>query len=149
MQVKQAGICIKRKEYGAAPLLILGALAALLYLLFGQFFSSSPPTESTKGENPPATVEQQDLIEDRGKVDKAIKEALKKRILVKINLQGNEAWVDSHLWKDMRIEKKQKLLINLAKHFDYEGSLARVNLYNYQSGEKVGTYTLWSGLKFY
>ena len=149
MQHKQTEICLKHKECGAAPLLILGALAALIYLLFGQFFSSSPPTESTKGEKSPATIEQQDLIEDRGKVDKAIKEALDKRILVKINVQGNEAWVDSHLWKDMRIEKKQKLLIDLAKHFDYEGSLARVNLYNYQSGEKVGTYTLWSGLKFY
>ena len=149
MQDKQTGICFKHKECGAAPLLILGALAVLLYLMFGQFFSSSPPTESTNGERPPATIEQDDLIEDRWKVDKAIKEALKRRILVKINVQGNEAWVDSHLWKDMRIEKKQKLLINLAKHFDYEGSLARVNLYNYQSGEKVGTYTLWSGLKFY
>ncbi len=149
MQDKQTGTCLKHRESGAAPLLILGALAVLLYLLFGQFFSSSPPTESTDGEKPPITTEQQDLIEDRGKVDKAIQEALKQRILVKIHVQGNEAWVDSHLWKDMRIEKKQNLLINLAKHFDYEGSLARVNLYNYQSGEKVGTYTLWSGLKFY
>jgi hypothetical protein len=129
--------------------LILGALAALLYLLFGQFFSSSPPPESTHQEKPPAPIEQHDLIEDRGKVDKAIQEALKRRILVKVNVQGNEAWVDSHRWKDMGIEKRQRLLINLAKHFDYEGSLARVNLYNYQSGEKVGTYTLWSGLKFY
>lgn len=149
MQDKQTGTCLKHRESGAAPLLILGALAVLLYLIFGQFFSSSPPTQSTDGEKPPLTIEQQDLIEDRGKVDKAIQKALKQRILVKINVQGNEAWVDSHLWKDMRIEKKQKLLINLAKHFDYEGSLARVNLYNYQSGEKVGTYTLWSGLKFY
>ena len=149
MHGKQTGTCLSNKESGAAPLLILGALAVLLYLLFGQFFSSSPPTESTNEENLPAIVEQQDLIEDRGKVDKAIKEALGKRILVKINLPGNEAWVDSHLWKDMRIEKKQKLLINLAKHFDYEGSLARVNLYNYPDGKKVGTYTLWSGLKFY
>ena len=149
MYEKKAGICSKHKECGAAPLLILGAMAALLYLIFGQFFSSSPPTESTNEAKPPAAIEQQDLIEDRGKVEKAIKEALERRILVKINVQGNEAWVDTHLWKDMRIEKKQKLLINLAKHFDYEGSLARVNLYNYQSGEKVGTYTLWSGLKFY
>ena len=149
MQHKKTEICLKNKECGAAPLLILGALAALLYLLFGQFFSSSPPTESTRVETPPASIEQQDLIEDREKVEKAIKKAIDKRILVKINLQGNEAWVDSYLWKDMRIEKKQKLLTDLAKHFDYEGSLARVNLYNYQSGDKVGTYTLWSGLKFY
>ena len=150
MQDKQTGICVTHKERGAAPLLILGALAALVYLILGQFFSSSPPPpESTNQEKTPALTEQQDLIEDRGKVDKAIQEALKRRILVKINVQGTEAWVDSHLWKDMGIEKRQRLLINLAKHFDYEGSLARVNLYNYQSGEKVGTYTLWSGLQFY
>ena len=149
MQEKQAGICLNHKECGAAPLLILGALAVLLYLVFGQFFSSPPPIESTNEEELPATIEQQDLIEDRQRADRAIQEALERRILVKINVHGNEAWVDSHLWKDMRIEKKQKLLINLAKHFDYEGSLARVNLYNYPSGEKVGTYTLWSGLKFY
>jgi hypothetical protein len=149
MQEKQTGICLRHKECGAAPLLILGALAVILYLLFGQFFSSPPPTESTSEEKSPATIDQPDLIEDREKADKAIQEALAKRILVKINVQGNEAWVDSHLWKDMRIETKQKLLINLAKHFDYEGSLARVNLYNYPGGEKVGTYTLWSGLKFY
>ena len=74
---------------------------------------------------------------------------MKKRILIKMNVQRNEAWVDAYLWKDMKIEKKQKLLITLAKHFDYEGSLARVNLYDYQSDKKVGTYTLWSGLKFY
>ena len=147
-QGKQTMMYVKYKEAGAAPLLILGALAVLLYLIFGQFFSS-PPIQSHKEEKGVETIEQQDLLEDKEKVKAAMKEALGKRIIVKMNVQGNEAWVDSHLWTDMRIEKKQKLLINLAKHFDYEGSLARVNLYNYQSGKKVGTYTLWSGLKFY
>ena len=139
---------LKHKEGGAAPLLILGALAVLLYLLFGQLFSS-PPIESNKKEKAPETIEQQDLIEDKEKAKSAIKEALEKRIIMKMNVNRNEAWVDSHLWKDLHITKKQKLLINIAKHFDYEGSLARVNLYDYQSGKKVGTYTLWSGLKFY
>ena len=141
-------IFMKHKECGAAPLLILGALAVLLYLLYGQLFTS-PPVEPGKEEKGAVKIEQQDLIEDRGKVKVAINEALQKRILMKINVQRNEAWVDAYLWKDMKIEKKQKLLITLAKHFDYEGSLARVNLYDYQSDKKVGTYTLWSGLKFY
>jgi hypothetical protein len=144
-------IFMKNKECGVAPLIILGALAVLLYLIYGQF-STSPPVEQVepaKEEKGEVNIEQQDLIEDREKVKTAIKEALQKRILMKINVQGNEAWVDAYLWKDMKIEKKQKLLITLAKHFDYEGSLARVNLYDYQSDKKVGTYTLWSGLKFY
>ena len=142
---------MKYKERGAAPLLILGAVAVLLYLIYGQLFSSPPveQVEPDKEEKGTVTIEQQDLLEDRGKVKTAIKEALRKRILMKINEQGNEAWVDPYLWKDMTIENKQKLLITLAKHFDYEGSLARVNLYDYQSDKKVGTYTLWSGLKFY
>ena len=139
---------VKYKESGVAPLLILCAVAALLYLIFGQLFSS-PPIESSKEEKGAERIEQPDLIEDREKVKAAIKEALEKRIIIKMNVQSNEAWVDSHLWEEMHIEKKQKLLINLAKHFDYEGSLARVNLYDYQSGKKAGTYTLWSGLKFY
>ena len=144
-------IIMKNKECGAAPLLILGALAVLLYLIYGQLFTSPPaePVEPAKEEKGAVKIEQQDLIEDREKVKTAIKEALQKRILMKINVQRNEAWVDAYLWKDMKIEKKQKLLITLAKHFDYEGSLARVNLYDYQSDKKVGTYTLWSGLKFY
>lgn len=139
---------VKHRESGIAPLLILCAVAALLYLIFGQLFSS-PPVEPSKEEKGAEKIEQPDLIEDREKVKVAIKEALGKRIIIKMNVQSNEAWVDSHLWTDMNIEKKQKLLINLAKHFDYEGSLARVNLYDYQSGKKAGTYTLWSGLKFY
>ena len=144
-------IFMKNKECGAAPLIILGALAVLLYLIYGQLFSSPPvkPVEPAKEEKGAVNIEQQDLIEDREKVKTVIKEALQKRILMKINVQRNEAWVDAYLWKDMKIEKKQKLLITLAKHFDYEGSLARVNLYDYQSDKKVGTYTLWSGLKFY
>ena len=144
-------IFMKNKECGAAPLIILGAIAVLLYLIYGQLFSS-PPVEQVKPdkeEKGTVNIEQQDLIEDREKVKAAIKEALHTRILTKINVQRNEAWVDTYLWKDMKIEKKQKLLITLAKHFDYEGSLARVNLSDYQSDKKVGTYTLWSGLKFY
>jgi len=141
-------IFVKYKEDGAAPLLILVAVAAILYLLFGQLFTS-PPIESSKDEKETEQIEQQDLVEDKEKAKKAIKEALEKRIIMKINVQRNEAWVDSHYWTAMKIEKRQKLLINLVKHFDYEGSLARVYLYNYQSGKKVGTYTLWSGLKFY
>jgi hypothetical protein len=139
---------MKNKECGAAPLLILGAVAVLLYLIYGQLFYS-PPIESVKEEKGTVETEQQDLIEDREKVKTEINEALQKRILIKMNVQRNEAWVDAYLWKDMKIEKKQKLLITLVKHFDYEGSLARVNLYDYQSDKKVGSYTLWSGLKFY
>ena len=138
----------QHKEGGAAPLLIVCAAAALLYLIYGQLFTS-PPTEPVKEEQVTDNVEQQDLIEDREKVNQAIKEALEKRIIVKMHLHRNEAWVDPYLWSNMKIEKRQKLLINLAKHFDYEGSLARVYLYDYQSDKKVGTYTLWSGLKFY
>ena len=141
-------IFMKHKECGAAPLIILGAVAVLLYLIYGQLFSS-PPVEPVKEEKGAVIIEQQDLIEDREKVKTAINEAQQKRILMKMNVQRNEAWVDAYLWKNMKIEKKQKLLITLAKHFDYEGSLARVNLYDYQSDKKLGTYTLWSGLKFY
>ena len=146
---KETMIFIKHKERGAAPLLIVCAVAALLYLLFGQLFTSSPPGEPGKEEKVPENVEQQDLLEDKEKARTAIKEAVEKRIIMKMHVQQNEAWVDPYLWSNMPIEKKQKLLINLAKHFDYEGSLARVNLYDYQSNKKVGTYTLWSGLKFY
>ena len=106
MKGKQAMIFVKHKEDGVAPLLILCAVAALLYLIFGQLFSS-PPIESSKEKKGTEKIEQQDLIEDKEKVKVAIKEALEKRIIIKMNIQSNEAWVDSYLWKDMNIENKQ------------------------------------------
>ena len=74
---------MKNKECGAAPLLILGAVAVLLYLLYGQLFTPKP-IESVKEEKGAVKLEQQDLIEDREKVKTAINEALQKRILMKM-----------------------------------------------------------------
>ena len=137
-------VFFKHKEYGAVPLIILFVIAALLYIIFEKQFTS-PPIEL----NNEAKREKQNQIKDREKVTAEIKELTGKKIIIKMNVQLNQAWVNTHFWSAMDVKQKQKLITILSKHFDYEGSLSKVYLYDYKSGEKIGSFSLWSGMKFY
>jgi hypothetical protein len=66
-----------------------------------------------------------------------------------MNSKRNQVWINTQVWSGMDVKQKQKLITVLSKHFDYEGSLANVHLYDSQSGEKIGSFSLWSGIKFY
>jgi len=137
-------ISLKHKECGASPLVILVVVAALLYIIFGKTFTS-PPIELSNEEK----MEKRNQIEDMEKITAAIKEFTEKQIIIKINVQSNQAWVNPRLWSTMDVKQKQKLITILSKHFDYEGSLAKVHLYDSKSGKKIGSFSLWSGMKFY
>ena len=137
-------IFLKHKEYGAAPLVIIFVIAALLYIIFGKQFTS-PPIELTSEEK----REKQNYLKDVEKVTAEIKEFTEKKIILKMNVQLNQVWINPQLWSGMDVKKKQELITVLSKHFDYEGSLAKVHLYDYQSGEKIGSFSLWEGMKFY
>jgi hypothetical protein len=137
-------IFLNHKECGTSPLVILFVVAALLYIIFGKTFTS-PPIELSNEEK----MEKRNQIEDMEKVTAAIKEFTEKQIIIKMNVQRNQAWVNPRLWSTMDVKQKQKLITILSKHFDYEGSLAKVHLYDSKSGEKIGSFSLWSGMKFY
>jgi len=137
-------IFLRHKECGAAPLVILFVIAALLYIIFGKQFTS-PPIELKSEEK----REQQNQKKDRETVRTEIKTLQEKKIIITMNVKRNQVWIDTQVWSGMDVKQKQKLITVLSKHFDYEGSLANVHLYDYHSGKKIGSFSLWSGMKFY
>jgi len=137
-------IFLRQRECGAAPLVILFVIAALLYIIFGKQFTSPPINLNNEEKR-----EQQNEIKDMETVRAEIKIFTEKGIIIKMNVKRNQAWVNSHVWLGMDVKQKQKLITLLSKYFDYEGSLAKVHLYDNQSGEKIGSFSLWSGMKFY
>jgi hypothetical protein len=134
----------RHKECGVAPLVILVVIAALLYILFEKQFTS-PPIELNSEEK----REQQNQKKDRETVKTEIRTLQEKNIIVTMNSKRNQVWIDTQVWSGMDVKQKQKLITVLSKYFDYEGSLANVHLYDSQSGKKIGSFSLWSGMKFY
>ena len=137
-------IISRNRECGAAPLIILFVIAALVYILFGKEFTSSLNELSTEEKR-----EQHNQKRDRETVRVEIEKLKDKKIIVEMNTKRNKAWINYDVWEDMDVKQKQKLVKVLSKYFDYEGSLANVYLYDHQSGEKIGKFSLWSGMKFY
>ena len=134
----------RQRECGAAPLVILFVIAALLYIIFGKQFTSPPINLSNEEKR-----EQQNQIKDMETVRAEIQVLTEKEIIIKMNVKRNQAWINPHVWSGMDVKQKQKLITLVSKYFDYEGSLAKVHLYDYESGEKIGSFSLWSGIKFY
>lgn len=137
-------IFLRQRECGAAPLVILFIIALLLYIIFGKQFTTPPITLNSEEKR-----EQQNQIKDMETVRAEIQSFTEKEIIIKMNVKRNQAWVNPRLWSVMDVKQKQKLITIVSKYFDYEGSLAKVHLYDYQSGEKIGSFSLWSGIKFY
>ena len=137
-------IFLRQRECGAAPLVILFVIAALLYIIFGKQFTTPPITLNSEEKR-----EQQNQIKDMETVRAEIQSLTEKEIIIKMNVKRNQVWVNPRLWSVMDVKQKQKLITIVSKYFDYEGSLAKVHLYDYQSGEKIGSFSLWSGIKFY
>jgi hypothetical protein len=137
-------IFLRQRECGAAPLVILFIIALLLYIIFGKQFTTPPITLNSEEKR-----EQQNQIKDMETVRAEIQSFTEKEIIIKMNVKLNQAWVNPRLWSVMDVKQKQKLITIVSKYFDYEGSLAKVHLYDYQSGEKIGSFSLWSGIKFY
>jgi len=134
----------RQRECGAAPLFILFVIAALLYIIFEKQFTTPPTTLNSEEKR-----EQQNQIKDMETVKAEIKTFTEKEIIIKMNVKQNQAWINPRVWSVMDVKQKQKLITLISKYFDYEGSLAKVHLYDYQSGEKIGSFSLWSGMKFY
>ena len=137
-------IFLRQRECGAAPLVILFVIAALLYIIFGKQFTDPIITLDSEEKR-----ERQNQIKDMETVRAEIQSFTEKEIIIKMNVKRNQVWVNPHLWLAMDVKQKQKLITIVSKYFDYEGSLAKVHLYDYQSGEKIGSFSLWSGIKFY
>ena len=137
-------IFLRQRECGAAPLVILFVIAALLYIIFEKQFTAPPITLNSEEKR-----EQQNQIKDMETVRAEIQSFTEKEIIIKMNVKRNQVWVNPRLWSVMDVKQKQKLITIVSKYFDYEGSLAKVHLYDYQSGEKIGSFSLWSGIKFY
>lgn len=137
-------IFFRQRECGAVPLLILFVIAALLYIIFEKQFTSTPNNLNSEEKR-----EQQNQIKDMETVREEIKKFTEKEIIIKMNVKRNQAWINPRVWSVMDVKQKQKLITLVSKYFDYEGSLAKVHLYDYQSGEKIGSFSLWSGIKFY
>jgi hypothetical protein len=137
-------IFLRQRECGAAPLVILFIIALLLYIIFGKQFTTPPITLNSEEKR-----EQQNQIKDMETVRAEIQSFTEKEIIIKMNVKRNQVWVNPRLWSVMDVKQKQKLITIVSKYFDYEGSLAKVHLYDYQSGEKIGSFSLWSGIKFY
>ena len=137
-------IFLRQRECGAAPLVILFIIALLLYIVFGKQFTTPPITLNSEEKR-----EQQNQIKDMETVRAEIQSFTEKEIIIKMNVKRNQAWVNPRLWSVMDVKQKQKLITIVSKYFDYEGSLAKVHLYDYKSGEKIGSFSLWSGIKFY
>jgi len=137
-------IFLRQRECGAAPLVILFIIALLLYIIFGKQFTTPPITLNSEEKR-----EQQNQIKDMETVRAEIQSLTEKEIIIKMNVKRNQVWVNPRLWSVMDVKQKQKLITIVSKYFDYEGSLAKVHLYDYQSGEKIGSFSLWSGIKFY
>ena len=134
----------RQRECGAAPLIILFIIAALLYIIFEKQFTSPPIIVSNEEKR-----EQQNQIKDMETVKAEIQALKEKEIIIKIDVKRNQAWINPHVWLSMDVKQKQKLITLVSKYFDYEGSLAKVHLYDHQSGKKIGSFSLWSGIKFY
>ena len=134
----------RNRERGAAPLIIFFVIAALLYILFDQELIFSPNELTTEEKR-----EKHNEKKDRKTVEAEINKLKEEKIIIKINTKSNQVWIDSNVWTDMDVKQKQKLIKVLSKYFDYEGSLANVYIYNHQTGEKIGNFSLWSGVKFY
>ena len=137
-------IFLRQRECGAAPLVILFVIAALLYIIFGKQFTAPPIMLNSEEKR-----EQQNQIKDMETVRAEIQSLTEKEIIIKMNVKRNQVWVNPRLWSVMDVKQKQKLITIVSKYFDYEGSLAKVHLYDYKSGEKIGSFSLWSGIKFY
>ena len=134
----------RQREYGAAPLVIFFIIAALLYVIFETQFTSPPITVSNEEKR-----EQQNHIRDMETVKAEIQVLTEREIIIKMNIKRNQAWINQRAWSAMDVKQKQEIITLVSKYFDYEGSLAQVHLYDHQSGKKIGSFSLWSGIKFY
>lgn len=137
-------IFLNRFNYGAAPLFILVVVAVLLYVAYETLFTPEAPVLSRDER-----MEYQQQITDRERVTKEVKKFTEKGIVVEINVERNRAWIKTALWTAMDIEQKQGIIRALSKYFDYQGSLSQVYLYDSESGKKIGSFSLWEGIKFY
>ena len=135
---------LRQREYGAAPLVILFIIATLLYVIFEKQLTSQPITVSNEEKR-----EQQNQIKDMETVKAEIQVLTEKEIIIKMNVKRNQVWINPRVWLAMDVKQKQELITLVSKYFDYEGSLAKVHLYDHQSGKKIGSFSLWSGIKFY
>ena len=78
----------------------------------------------------------------------AIKVCKETGFLVKMDTDGNKAWVDSSLWRAIGYDDKEKIAYLLAQYCEIMGDSSWCYVIDSKSGKKLAKYSSW-GFKVY
>lgn len=66
-----------------------------------------------------------------------------------VHVEYNEVRMDPVAWSFLPIEHKQTFVTCFSRYFDLRGSTGRVTILSKYSDEKLGSYSVWTGIKIY
>ena len=81
------------------------------------------------------------------KMDRQANDLLTTGVVYSINIDFNEARVNTSLWLQMTLNQKQSLVLFFSAYFDAKGSTGRVTILSSRNDTKLASYGSWGGLK--
>lgn len=82
--------------------------------------------------------------------DQKIAEMLSSGIVHSVNVEYNEVRIAPVIWLSFDLETKRRTVLVFSRYFDMKGSTGRVTiLSNRNDVDKLGSYSVWSGVKIY
>ncbi len=64
-----------------------------------------------------------------------------------IDVEMNEVRIDPIIWMQLDLRTKQNLILTFSVYFKMKGSTGRVNILSNRNDRKLGSYSVWSGVK--
>lgn len=132
----------KRAPKRGGCLILLGALLGLLFIGFILFLLAprgSDPRVTSQRERPSTKSVTPQVQED-------VAFLREKGLIVRLNVDLNEAYVDPVLWAGLNIDTKRNVAQTISRYFDAQGSTGRVTFIDHQSGRRLARWSSLGGL---
>jgi len=82
-------------------------------------------------------------------LDKWIHDGLRDGVFYSVDVDGNEVRMDPIKWSWLTIEEKQMFVRQFSRYFDAKDSTGRVTILSHRNDTKLGSYSVWTGIKIY
>ena len=78
-----------------------------------------------------------------------VHEGLRDGVFYSVDVDANEIRMDPVKWSWLSIEQKQMFVRQFSRYFDAKASTARVNILSSRNDTKLGSYSVWTGIRIY
>ncbi len=136
--------------------LLLGFLALIVVIAICSQENTKPVTSSRQkrsGQQTTKTTKPEFTSAELSEIREFEKTAIKMDFIKRVDAISHIVYVDAAIWEVADVNGKETLLLMCGKYCAWkdgpELTTRNVELRDFQSGRKLGTWSVWSGAKFF